>query len=348
MSTHRPTLHDVAAAAEVSIATVSRVINGLEGRSRITVATADRVRAAVAQLGYTPNLRARDLRLGRVNALGVLAWRHAVLTAWHPWHVRILGGFEQAVRADGHDMILLGSEQDGEARIQPAVRALEERSIAGLLIMSNIPEDELAQLRGNGGQSLVAVSVTPVSGVPTVVPDLAPGLEAALVHLARLGHRTVGFADFDRTGDSRFALVGRLAAEQGITLESVHLGLHPTSMERDGAAYLEVAAQALRPRLAGLRATAVIAGNDVIAHAVVGLWREAGLAVPRDRSLIGIDDLQAEICYPPLTSISQELIPMGRLAGRVLLDAVRGTPPTEAVMPIASTLVVRQSTAAPA
>lgn len=334
-----PTLADVAQAAGVSRATASRVANGGALAHRIAPATAERVAAAIGRLGYRANPQAQALRTGRPQAIGILGWNGVLGLWWHPWHIRLLHGVELTLELAAYDPVFLGVHRLGRPGHQPAIDALARRQVAGVISLLSLSAAERAEVeRGCRGAYIGLMHGAASAAVARC--DLAPGLDAACAHLAGLGHRVVAWVDHQR-GDDRLALARRAAARHGLRWSAIDLGPDPG---------LEAGAEAtvahLRSAWAGRDAPAVLAGSDLVALAVLDDWHARGLRVPDDRSLIGIDDLQAPLARPALTSISQQWEDIGIVAARHVLAVLAGASPV-LPPPIASRLIIRASCAPP-
>ncbi|HAT11005.1 MAG TPA: hypothetical protein DCS97_10515 [Planctomycetes bacterium] len=335
----RPTLADVARAAGVSPATVSRIANGGASTHRIRPATASRVQAEIARLGYSPNPQARALRTGRPRAIGILGWNGILGMWWHPWHIRLLHGIELSLELAGYDPVLLGVHRPDQPGHQPALEALARHQVAGIVSLVGLTPEEAAETLQVADGAFVALLHRTV-GVPSATCDLAPGLDAACAHLADLGHRTVAWVDHQRQ-DDRCRLAAAAARRHGLAWTAIDLGADPAW---DGGC--DDLLLALRRAWAGHDAPAVLAGSDLIALAILAVWRERGLRVPDQRSIIGIDDLQAPLAQPALTSISPAWEEVGATAARHVLAVLAGKGPAQPA-PIPSRLIVRASCAPP-
>jgi LacI family transcriptional regulator len=335
-----PTLADVARAAGVSPATASRIANGRDGAHRIAPATAARVQAAIVRLGYRANPQARALRIGRPQAVGLLAWTGMHEQWWHPWHIRLLAGVETTLQCAGYDPLLLGVHRPGGRLCQPAVEALTARRVSGIISLIGLEADEHRELlQASAGAFAVLLQDAPARQ-PAFRCDLGPGIDAACAHLARLGHGRVAWVDHRRT-DRRHELVHDAARRHHLALERVDLG--PMRQFEDG---LEAVIAPARRKWDSHDAPAVLAGSDLVAMGVLASWRARGLRVPEDRSLIGIDDLQACLCQPQLTSVSQAWEEIGAAAARHVLAVLDGGEPGP-LPPIPSRLIIRASCAPP-
>lgn len=330
----RPTSKDVARAAGVSQAAVSLVL-GDKWHGRVADATADRIRGAAADLGYRPNLAARNLRLGRT--------RTALLVVPALTNEFFAGVYTGAARlAARHDFGLVlypSPEGVGPARDPfPSARAALDGVIA-----SSMAADVLDAIHGD------ALPVVMLDSDPDAVPatatvnlDLADGMRQIAGHLLGLGHRHFLHlaADVDSWTFRRRAeaLEDLLRSRPGTTLHTARAAL---SVEAARAA----AEQALGGP-AGLGPTAVVCDDDIMAAGACKAARRLGLSVPHDLSVTGFDDLTlATALDPELTTVALPAEEFGARGMAALLALLDGTTPDTAPLPVA--LVPRGSTAAP-
>lgn len=324
------TMRDVARHAGVSVATVSRVLNG---SGPVGDATRERILDAAGALRYVPNGTARNLTTSVTETVGVL-----LPNLYGEFYSEVIRGVEGAVRARRYHT-LLSSVHDGLEELVAALRTLVGR-VDGLVVMS--PDIEADVLEANLPPGLPVVLLgAEVPGHAAVTIDNEAGAAAMVRHLAGLGHRRIalvggaaGNADAQarRAGYRRAVAEGALDADPALILEG-------DFTESSGHA----AAHALL-RLAD-RPTAVFAANDSMAIGALRAFREAGLDVPGDLALAGFDDIPvAEYVTPALTSVHVPIYEMGARAVEAVLDAV-AAPEADGAAPITlpTRLVVRES-----
>jgi DNA-binding LacI/PurR family transcriptional regulator len=335
------TLRDVAEKAGVSITTVSRILNGRETGVPIREATRERIVAAAAELGYRPNLLARALRGSRSSLLGVIA-----RDVTDPFHVQVLRGVNAAARARDYRLFL------GHVDYRPYFAAIycsmfEQSHADGIIIMGDIQGgdatlDDIADRQGY----VVGVSDRiDRRRVPGVYVDNERGTIMALEHLAGLGHESIVCVSDERTADGplRAQVYERYMAEHGLADRSrVYFTTQPDP-EPSYRLGRELFGHFDRPN----RPTAVYAASDTIAIGLLQAAFQERIPVPDQLSIIGFDDIDiARFTIPPLTTISQSGVEMGRLATELLLDMIeRGVPhPDDPDVVVEPRLVVRQST----
>ncbi|MFE9249289.1 LacI family DNA-binding transcriptional regulator [Streptomyces sp. NPDC007088] len=331
----RPTSKDVARAAGVSQAAVSLVL-GDKWRGRVAEATAGRIRRAAADLGYRPNLAARDLRLGRTRTALLV-----VPALTNEFFAGVYTGAARLAARHGFGLVLYPSpEGTGPARDPfPSARAALDGVIA-----SSMAADVLGAIHGD------ALPVVMLDSDPDTVPatatvnlDLDDGMRQVAGHLLGLGHRRFLHlaADVDSWTFRRraVALDGLLRGRPGTTLATARAAL---SVEAARAA----TEQALGGP-AGHRPTAIVCDDDIMAAGACKAARRLGLAVPHDLSVTGFDDLTlATALDPELTTVTLPAEDFGARGMAALLSLLDGAVPDTTPLPVA--LVARGSTAPPA
>ncbi|HVL26019.1 MAG TPA: LacI family DNA-binding transcriptional regulator [Thermomicrobiales bacterium] len=335
-----PTMEDIGRRAGVSASTVSRVINDSVA---VDPATAERVRAAIAELGYRPNLLARSFRRRTTQTIGLLVPDNS-----NPFFAELARVIEDAGFAEGYNVILCNSDLS-DVKQQKYVDVLLAKRVDGVIISS-------AGLVGvdNGAETVRRIQE---ANVPCVAIDWDLGdfpVDQVLVdnheggylagrHLMALGHRrmacVVGPSDLAPSA-GRIAGFQQALDEAGLRVASDLLvqgnGRH------DGGV---TAARELLRRETDF--TAVFAFNDEMAVGVIGALQRAGRRVPRDVSVIGFDDIpHASAMYPSVTTIAQPIAEMGRLGVQLLLTRLRQPDAPHERVVLSTTLVKRESSGA--
>jgi LacI family transcriptional regulator len=301
------TIADVAAAAGVSVATVSKVINDRYG---VAEQTSERVRAVIEQLGYTSSLVAQSLRSRRSNVIGILA------ADIEPFNAELLKGAARAIRGTGYDLVVFSDcgqrdDQVGwERRSLARVSALTDGAI--LVTPSSVDVPFAAPL--------VAVDHNVRSStLATVDSDNLSGAVAATEYLLGLGHRRIGFLA------GRPDLESARLREQGYrrALETARLAFEP-ELVRVGGYLPETAREAAFELLRGSeRPTAIFAANDASAIETMAVARSLGLSVPDDLSVVGFDNVpESALSEPPLTTVEQAIQRMGYEAVQMLIGLI--------------------------
>jgi LacI family transcriptional regulator len=326
------TIHDVAARAGVSVATVSRVLNGKE---LVREETSRHVRAAAKSLRYVPNVAARSLSIRRSQTIGI------VLPDVHgEFFSEVIRGIDLAARAQGYHILVSGSHSD-PAQMLDVVDTMRGR-VDGLVVMApDVTLAPLDELRARAMPVVLLNSATPNGDAITI--DNYGGARAMMQHLHGLGHTRIAFVRGPQNNaDARERLRGYRQAMRGIAA--------PKSLECNGD-FTEESGFSAGRRLAELdpRPTAVFAANDSMAVGVLASLTSAGVNVPVEMSVVGFDDIPiARYVNPPLTTMRVDIAELGRCAFGLLLDAI-GNPAAHAPRHdlVATTLVVRKSCGAP-
>ena len=331
----RVTIGDVAARAGVSIATVSRVVNGRYGVSRSTI---EHVQAVIDDLGYESSLVARSLRSQRTNVLGIL------VSDIEPFSAELLKGVARALHDTGFELVVYSRGMSGEGNWeQRYLSRLGGTLTDGIILVTP------TVVAVSTGQPIVAVDPhVGGSTIPTIDSENYEGAVAATEHLIGLGHRRIGFLA------GRPDLVSARRREDGYRAALAAAGLEAEPDLVQAGAY--TAESAVEPALRLLdrpdRPTAVFAANDLSAAQVIDTARELGLRVPDDLSVVGFDNIpESALTEPPLTTIDQSIQAMGTAAVETLIELIEhpdrhGERPPHRTLP--TRLVVRRSTAAPA
>jgi len=319
-----PTIYDIAEKVGLNPSTVSRALNS---PGRTNAATEQRIRAAADELGYRVNRIARALPTGRSGTYAIV-----LPEITNPVHFDLIRGAERVARAHGFTLVV--SETEGSAALERETIESLQPSVDGLLVVaSRLNDDALAAL--SEVKPVVAANhATP--SLPSVIPDLAMGLTAAIDHLRDLGHRSVAYLGLSglQINRSRWELTLDLALTRDISLVEISVE-SPT---------VDAGAEALR-RVRASGVTAVLAYNDLVAHGLLRAARSAGLSVPEAFSVIGFDDIfSAELAAPALTTLRSPLREIGTRAMETLIDPTRNRVPSKVVLPL--DLVARESTAA--
>jgi LacI family transcriptional regulator len=327
-----PTIREVAGRAHVSATTVSHVVNGTRFVSETIRA---RVQAAMAELGYRPNALARSLRRGETKTLGLILPDSA-----NPYFAELGRGIESAAFALGYSVVLCNTEGN-QAREQLYLDLLAEKQVDGLLLVA--AGDRAGALEGAPGRRLPVVVVDrdlPHVQVDTVLADKRQGSHLATRHLARLGHRRIGCI----AGPSNLAPSARRLRGYRDALEEAGLPFDPRLTRRGdyhpGSGWAATRALLEEPS----PPTAVFAGNDLMAIGALRAAAEAGRRVPDDLAVVGFDDIElASFTTPPLTTVRQSTVELGRTAVRLLAERI-GDPARPPVRALLDTrLVVRAS-----
>jgi len=336
------TLRDVASDSGVSITTVSRILNGRETGVPIRDETRERVLAAAARMGYKPNLLARGLRGSRSSLLGVIA-----RDIGDPFHIQILRGINEASRVRDYRLFL--GHVDYRPDVALTYGSMFERSHAdGIILIGDLEggDPALAEIAQQHRHVLGVTDRTSRRMIPGVYADSVLGTRLALDHLRELGHRAITCVSDNRTQDGRLRIeeYERYMAEFGLTDRAQ---VYITDQEPQPA--LELGRQIFDQSRAGRMPTAIFATSDTTAIGLMQAAFQAGIGIPDQLSIVGFDDIDlAAFTLPPLTTISQDGVDMGRVAAERLFEMVDQDLEASDVgdIVLAPRLVVRGSTSA--
>jgi len=309
-----PTLNDVAKAAGVSTATVSRCLNSPE---RVIEKTRERVMHAVESLGYTPNFAARVMAAKRSFTIGAI-----IPTMDNAIFARGLQEFQDQLRESGYTLLVSSSAYDPKVEHEQ-IRTLVARGADGLLLIGHARDAEVyAYLEKHQIPSLVAWSYDPHMHPPSVGFGNAAAMDELAQSVISVGHRRIamisGITQGNDRAQARVEGVRKAMADNG--LDANALTLIETSYEIDKGAEAFGQLMALSPR-----PTVVMCGNDVLAVGALRQAEKLGIQIPEQVSVTGFDDIElAEIVTPALTTVHVPHREMGRKAARELIAMVEG------------------------
>jgi DNA-binding LacI/PurR family transcriptional regulator len=324
-------MREVAKQAGVSLATVSRVLNKAP---HISPKTEKRVLEVVHRLNYYKNVHARRLATGRSDLFGLLISEIA-----NPYFPEIIHGFQAAAWDRGFDVLLCNTEYDPE-RTKSIMRKLIESDVRGVAIMSASIEKSMTAELTAAGVGLVFCNLGPAERlVSNISIDYERGIAQAVEHVVELGHRraaVIAGPETNRTAITiRRALVTELEAHK----------LHPFPVLESNYR-VDAGATAVRAILAQReRPTVIFCGSDLIAMGAMSALEEAGVRIPEDVSVVGIDDIAfASLARPPLTTISVPRERVGIIAFEALDKMLKLKQRKGASYYLETQLVVRKST----
>ncbi|NNE52785.1 MAG: LacI family DNA-binding transcriptional regulator [Sulfitobacter sp.] len=307
-----PTLDDVARAAGVSTATVSRCLNTPD---RVVESTRQKVMQAVEALGYTPNFGARVMAAKRTFTIGAI-----IPTMENAIFARGLQAFQEALRERGYTLLVSSSAYRPDVE-EEQVRSLVARGADGLLLIGHDRDPAIYDyLNQQKVPVMIAWTFSEAEHRPSIGFDNRASMEALATEVLKLGHRRIGVISGITKGNDR----ARQRVE-GICNALENSGLDPDSLTISETTYgIESGAEALDKLLEkDPHLTAVICGNDVLAAGALRRARERGIDVPGQLSITGFDDIElARIVVPALTTVHVPHREMGRKAASGLIDMV--------------------------
>lgn len=339
MTPKRPTITDIARRAGVSKGTVSFALNG---RSGVAAATRERILAVAAELGWQPSILAQALSRSRAHAVGMVIARPARTLAYEPFFMELISGVEDVLSAH-RVALVLQVVPDIAAELETLQRWSGERRVDGVFVVDlRIDDPRIGLLEELGLPAVVLGGPGRHGSLRSVWTDNADSVTRAVRYLTSIGHDWIAYVcgrvDLAHTGD-RLRAFEELTAEIPITKTTV---IHTDySGEQSASATRSLLSSRERP-------TAILYDTDVMAVAGAAVGHEMGYAVPRDFSIVALEDSPlCQLVHPPLTALARDVPGYGRKSARMLLDVVNGEP-TEDELHADEALVVRGSVAAPA
>jgi len=327
------TMRDVATRAGVSKATVSRVLSKTHS---IAPETERRVLDAVRQLNYHKNVHARRLATGRSDLFGLV-----ISEITNPFFHEIIRGFQAAAWDRGFDVVLCNTEYSAQ-RSESVIQKLIESDVRGVAIMTSSLDRKATTELTDAGVGLVFCNSPIESLVCNVTIDYLRGISQAITHVVSLGHRCA--AVIAGPEDNRTAVTIKQALVAGLRGRK----LEPVAVINSNYR-VDAGASAVRTLLAAPELpTVIFCGSDLIAMGAMTALESAGVVVPRDVSVIGIDDISfAFLARPPLSTIRVPREELGRIAFQALDKMMKLKRHRGADYYLGTELVIRESTAAP-
>lgn len=325
-------MSDVAARAGVSHQTVSRVIND---HPNVAPRTRARVKLAIAELGYRPNIAARALVTGSTRTIGVVAMH---LDQYGP--AQTLIGLEKAARQAGYSLSVAILNDATAAEMRDAMDRLLVQKVDAVAALSTYDAAARALAGLDPPIPLVAVQVGGKEGRPSAGVDQETGARLATRHLVDLGHRTVHHVAGPSDSQEARARVAGWRAELKDVDAPVPAYQSGDWTPSSGFAAGERLVTLIRN---GDPVSAVFVANDQMGLGLIAALHRAGLGIPDDVSVVGFDDLpEAPYFDPPLTTVRQDFVELGRRGVQLLLAQLGGE--ELHLDPVPATLVVRSST----
>lgn len=334
---NKATMSEIAAAAGVSVPTVSKVVNG---RPDVAPGTRSTIEELLRERGYSSRRSRPKERVGLIDLVFV--------DLGSPWAMAILAGVEEIAYRAGSGVVV--SAVHGRHRTRPDERWLENlatrRSDGVLLILSELSKGQQTRLDALGVPVVIVDPAgTPAPGIPSVGATNWAGGLAAAEHLVELGHERIAVIGGPTDVLCSRARVDGYRAAMGAAGLTIPAGYVRYGDFLSATGYRETMALLELPT----PPTAIFVCADQMALGAYEALYEKGLRVPDDVSIVGFDDLdEARWAIPPLTTVRQPLTEMAGMATRMLLTLISGEELETARVELATPLVVRASTAPPA
>ena len=333
----RVTSNDVASLANVSQSTVSRVLNPSSDTSMISEETAQRVRNAVEELGYSPNPIARALRGERTNMIGLI-----VREITDPFFAGVIQILITEARIKNLNIILGCARSDPSEGLQ-MVRILDSRQMDGVIFLGDLrDEKDVLQPYIDENHPFIALCRgRKLSGLPTINCDNKLGIRILVEHLCELGHRDITYIDGGWFGDVLERREEFLRIKDENEKYSQFNWLKASDDDYGGGYRIIDELMELKPK-----PTAVIGSSDTLAIGLIKAAHEKGIQIPEDLSIVGFDDITiAKFIEPSLTTIRQPIEDMGKKAIEVLIKQIEGLelPDDESLIEMTPKLIIRKS-----
>lgn len=317
------TIYDIAKIAEVSVATVSRVL----GDSDYPVSTKlrEKVLKVAKETDYIPNMLGKQLKTNQNNMIGVI-----IPTITNPFYPSVVLGIEELARENEFYVLLSNSIQDPNLE-DIYLEAIFERQIRGLVISSISSNPKLLQSLVEKGLKVVVIDQkVDLKGVTQVVFDFRKGGYMATKHLLEKGHRKISYisAPLNRYSRNNIYLGYKDALEEyGIPLNQDYIRISEQELSLQDISYEFENGKKLTKPLLNLSdpPTAIFACNDMTALGSMNEILSHGISIPEEMSIVGFDNIDfSQMSQPALTTIIQPNYEMGRLACQLLLDMLNG------------------------
>lgn len=328
-------ISDIAKSLGISTATVSRALSGSD---RVTQATKDKVKQEADRLHYRPNLAARNLRIQKSMAILLV-----VRDMSNPFYLEVFKGVEGIARRAGYSVLMGNTEGDVE-RENEYFNMLADGHVDGMILMTGkLPaKHKLLEMPASETSIVIALEKIKDCNLRRVIIDNEAAAEVATQHLIDLGHKKIAhIAGPEHEPMSMLRTKGYRNALKAAKLLSTE------KLEYIGDYSLESGKAACHKLFSNAQdyPTALFVANDEMAFGVINELRKIGLDVPQDVSVVGFDNLSfSGSFYPPLTTISQPRIDIGKQAMHMLLNVMNGKIDTAVDMRMPTNLKIRSST----
>lgn len=333
---NRVTLKTLAQHLGLTPGTISAALNDSVAARAIPEHTKRRILEAARELKYRPNYFARTLRLQRTYTIGVIAEQIG-----DPYGAMIISGIEEYLRDTEYFFLTVIHRHDHRV-LETYSQMLLTRGVEGFITVDTSIREEPAR------PTVAIAGHQKAPDVTNITLDHRLAARLALTHLFDLGHREIAFFKGQKTSSDsevRWEAICEIAEELGLRIRpelTVQINDDETTPQQLGYPY---AKELLSRRQ---RFTALFAYNDVSAIGAIWAFKDAGLEVPQDISVVGFDDVpMAVFSNPTLTTVRQPLQTMGRIAARTLIERIEDKAEYVPEIVIEPRLVVRQSTAPP-
>lgn len=327
----RVTLKTIADRLNLTPGTVSAALNNSSAAKSIPEHTKQRILAAARELNYRPNFFARSLRLQRTYTIGVIAEEIG-----DAYGSMIISGIEKHLRQNNFFFLTVIHRHDKKL-LQTYSQMLQARGVEGFITVDTSITEKPAL------PTVAVAGHQKVPDVTNIVLDHKRAARLALEHLQSLGHEEIAFVKgqvFSSDSQVRWEAIKQVAEELGICIRP------ELTVQIEGTDSTPMIGYPVGKQLLSRRRpfTALFAYNDISAIGAIWAFREAGLRVPQDISVVGFDDIPgAAYANPALTTVRQPLQRMGEIAAQTVIDRIEARGTYESEIAIEPEFVVRDS-----
>lgn len=313
------TIHDIAVMANVSPATVSRVLSNSD--YPVSQELQDKIRQIAEEVNYIPNMLGKQLKKNESTTIGVI-----IPSIVNPFYSFVIFGIEEIARQNDHTVIICNSLNDPKLE-EEYIRTIMEKQIKGLIISSISEDRTLLRNCINMGLNVVAIDqVLEEENVSQIKFDYRKGGYIGTKHLLEQGHTHIVYLT------SKLDRPSRKSIYQGYVDAMEEAGLEPILEESNaGGLYTSIYDFDIGKRLARKilksqsHPTAIFACNDMMAFGVINELSSQEISVPQDISVMGFDGIDFGLMiHPPLTTVKQPDYEMGKMACKLLFDKIKG------------------------
>ena len=304
------TIKQVAKMAQVSVGTVSNVINGLPVNENMR----QRVNMAIEKLQYKPNLAARMLKTNRSYSISLI-----LPDITNPFYPELARGVGDIVKERDFSLVLCNSERSKDEEMQYIDLMIQQKMDGVIIVKPHINRDEIVKMQKSCAVVVVDAEEDRMEGVNLVNSDDYNGQMEAIKHLYHLGHRDMGFiagqlqakSDLDRLRAFKDA---HTVMDMDLQERNIVCGVYSHEYGYEGA--LQLLKRRDKP-------TAILCSNDLLAFGALRAAHDIGLHVPGDVSIMGYDDIAAaKVCTPQLSTVNRPKYEIGRQSALMLFEAI--------------------------
>lgn len=324
-------IKDVAREAGVSIATVSRVLNGIDV---VNDETKKKVLDTIEKLGYRPNILARSLKTHKSSTIGIV-----IPDISNPVYPEIVRGAEDVASIYNYNIMLCNTDLDLE-REKESFNVLREKMVDGVIYMSNSLESDIEDIiEAMKVPTVLVGTIDSNKSYPSVGIDSYAASYDAVKYLIDKGNKTIAYIGYYEDKSSDYSKIYK-----GYKKAMEEKGSFNPSLVYFGSLKAEDGYKGIQEILKSNKVDGVFCANDEVAMGAINALRESGIEVPKEVDVMGFDDISlADVYYPKLTTVSKPLYDMGSVAMRLLIKIINNLPIDERNFLLPYNIVERDS-----